>query len=194
MNREQLIKITLVLVWIGVIGCLSAASGMADGEHGGRGHFEREDQHRIPFLESDDDGNETAGQIAAWLLLVANLPVALSLLIKGTKRFAPLRAELQKTLVSFNRMQKKALMGLHYYLNLAILGIALWHWLASRCKSSALPELGLIVMGTLIALGFLMKFRLCPKVFRKYVYQIHTQPAIFVALFLVLTAGHLIVD
>ena len=56
-----------------------AASGMADDTHGGRGHFEREDQHSIPFLETDNEGNETAGQIAAWLLLVANLPVALSI-------------------------------------------------------------------------------------------------------------------
>lgn len=49
-------------------------------------------------------------------------------------------------------MQKKALMWLHYYLNPAILGIALWHWLSSRCKSSALPELGLLVTVTVIAL------------------------------------------
>ena len=67
-----------------------AATGMADDDHGVRRHFEREDQHNIPFLESDNEGNETAGQMVAWLLLVANLPVALSLLIKGTNRFAPL--------------------------------------------------------------------------------------------------------
>jgi hypothetical protein len=63
--------------------------------------------------------------MAAWLLLVANLPVALSLLIKGTNRFAPLRTELKKTLANLNRTQKNALMWLHYYLNPAILGIAL---------------------------------------------------------------------
>jgi hypothetical protein len=111
-----------------------------------------------------------------------------------TNRFMPLGTALKKSLVNLNRMQKRALMGLHYYLNLSILGIVLWHWLASRCKSSALPELGLMAVLILIALGFLMKFKLCPKAFRNNVYQIHTQPIIFFATFLVLTVGHLIVD
>lgn len=186
--------LSLIVICIAGLGFLFAETGMADDDHGFKRHFEREDQHSIPFLEFDNEGNETAGQMAAWLLLVANLPVALSLLIKGTNRFAPLRIELKKALGNLNRVQKKALMWLHYYLNLAILGIALWHWLSSRCKSSALPELALIVMMTVIALGFLIKFKLCPKAFRKYAYQIHTQPLIFVAMFLVLTVGHLIVD
>ncbi|KKM08448.1 hypothetical protein SY88_23615 [Clostridiales bacterium PH28_bin88] len=194
MNKYKIIMLSLIVICIAGLGFLFAATGMADDDHGFKRHFEREDQHSIPFLESDNEGNETAGQMAAWLLLVANLPVALSLLIKGTNRFAPLRIELKKALANLNRTQKKALMWLHYYLNPAILGIALWHWLSSRCKSSALPELGLIVMVTVIALGFLIKFKLCPKTFRKYAYQIHTQPVIFVAMFLVLTVGHLIVD
>ena len=194
MHKHKITILSLVVICIAGFGALFAVTAMADDEHGFRRHFEREDQHSIPFLETDNEGNETAGQIAAWLLLVANLPVVLSLLIKGTNRFAPLRTELKKTLANLNRMQKKALMWLHYYLNLAILGIALWHWLSSRCKSSALPELGLMVMVTLIALGFLIKFKLCPKAFRKYAYQIHTQPVIFLAMFMVLTVGHLIVD
>jgi hypothetical protein len=194
MHMHKIIMLSLIVICIAGFGSLFATNGMADDDHGFRRHFEREDQHSIPFLESDNEGNETAGQMAAWLLLVANLPVALSLLIKGTNRFAPLRIELKKALGNFNRIQKKALMWLHYYLNLAILGIALWHWLSSRCKSSALPELGLIVMVAVIALGFLIKFKLCPKAFRKYAHQIHTQPVIFVAMFLVLTVGHLIVD
>ena len=148
----------------------------------------------FPFLESDNEDNETAGQMAAWLLIVANLPLALNLLIKGTNRFAPLRIELKKTLTKLNRTQKNALMWLHYSLNPANLGIALWHWLSSRCKSSALPELGLIVMVTVVVLGLLIRFKLCPKAVRKYAYQIHTQPVIFLAMFLVLTVGHLIVD
>ncbi len=113
----------------------------------------------------------------AWLLFVANLPVALSLLIKGTIRFTPLRTELKKTLAGLNRIQKKSLM-----------------WLSSRCKSSVLPELGLMVMVIVIALGFLIKFKLCPKAFCKYAYQVHTQSLIFLTMFMVLTVGHLIVD
>lgn len=170
------------------------ANAMADDDHGFRRHFERENHHRIPFLGSDNEGSETVGQIAAWLLLVANLPVVLSLLVKGANRFAPLGTESKKTMANLNRMQKKALMWLHYYLNLGILCIALWHWLSSRCKSSALPELGLMMMVTVIALGFILKFKLCPKALRTYAYQIHTQPVIFIAMFMVLTVGHLIVD
>jgi hypothetical protein len=190
MHKHKIIILSLIVICIAGFAALFTVTGIADDEC----DFEREDQHNIPFLESDNEGNETAGQMAAWLLLVANLPVALSLLIKGTNRFAPLRAELKKTLANLNRVQKKALMWLHYYLNPAILGIALWHWLSSHCKSSALPELGLMVMVIVIALGVLIKFKLCPKAFRKYAYQIHTQPLVFLAMFMVLTVGHLIVD
>ncbi|WP_373499907.1 hypothetical protein [Desulfococcus sp.] len=194
MYKYKIIMLSLIVICVAGFGALCTVTSIADDERGFRGHFEREDQHSIPFLESDNEGNETAGQMAAWLLLVANLPVALSLMIKGTNRFTPLRAELKKTLANLNRMQKKALMWLHYYLNPAILGIALWHWLSSRCKSSALPELGLMVMVTVVVLGLLIKFKLCPQAVRKYAYQIHTQPVIFLAMFLVLTVGHLIVD
>lgn len=187
-------KLSWILIFTTGLGCLFAATVMADDDHGYRRHFEREDRHGITFFESDDEGNETAGQIAAWLLLVANFPVALSLLIKGTNRFTPLQAEVKKTLASVNRTQKKALMWLHYYLNPVILGIALWHWLSSRCKSTAMPELGLMMMATVVVLGIFIKFKLSPKTIRKYVYQIHTQPVISLVMFLVLTVGHLIVD
>jgi hypothetical protein len=194
MKRYKIKSLSWTVICVLGLWFLFAATGMADDDHGFRRHFEREDHHSIPFGGSDNEGSETPGQIAAWLLLVANLPVALSLLVKGTNRFAPLRAESKKTLANLNRMQKKALMWLHYYLNLAVLGIALWHWLFSRCKSSALPELGLMIMVSVIALGFLIKFKLCPKALRTYAYQIHTQPVIFLAMFMVLTVGHLIID
>lgn len=164
--------------------------GLANNENHLARHFEREDKHS----RTNNEGNETTGQIAAILLLVANFPVALSLLIKGVNRFMPLKPLLKNTLVNLNRVQKKALMFLHYYLNIAILGIAIWHWLSSRCKSSALPELGLVMMIILITLGFLMKFKMCPKAIRRHAYKIHTQPFVFIVIFLVLTVGHIIVD
>lgn len=172
----------------------SLVTGMADEDHEISEYFEREDQHGIPFLETDNIGNETAGQIAALLLLIANFPVALSLLIRGMNRFVPMGEMLKKALKDFNRKQKKTLMWLHYYLNLIVLGIVSWHWLASRCKSSALPEIGSALMVTLILSGFLIKFKLCPKVFRKITYKIHVEPIIFISMFFVLMVGHLIVD
>lgn len=194
MNKGTKAALLFLLVAMAGFGYWWAGPSTADDDHWGKRHFEREIRKHAPFSESDDEGNETAGQIAAWLLLMANLPVAVSLLVKGTNRYMPLGDQARKALVNFNRVQKKRLMPIHYYLNLAILGIVLWHWLASRCKSSALPELGLAVMVTLISLGFLMKFNLVPRPFRRYARQIHTQPVIFLAMFLVLTVGHLIVD
>jgi len=85
-------------------------------------------------------------------------------------------------------------MRLHYLSNPLVLGIALWHWLSSRCRSTAMPEWGLAVMVALIALGLIVKFRLCPKPLRKSVYRIHTQPLLFIAMVMVRTIGHLIVD
>lgn len=172
----------------------SLVTGMADEDHEISEYFEREDQHGTPFLETDNIGNETAGQIAALLLLIANFPVALSMLIRGMNRFVPMGEVFKKALTDFNRKQKKTLMWLHYYLNLIVLGIVSWHWLASQCKSSALPELGLLLLVILVILGFLLKFKLCPKFFRKSVYKIHTQPIVFISMFLVLTVGHLIID
>jgi hypothetical protein len=85
-------------------------------------------------------------------------------------------------------------MVVHYYLNLAILGVVVWHYLSSRCLSTTLPEWGLVLMMVSITFGILIKFKWCPKAFRKNVYRIHTQPIIFIAMILVLTVGHLIVD
>ena len=85
-------------------------------------------------------------------------------------------------------------MRFHYLLNPIVLGIALWHWLSSRCKSTAMPEWGLIVMVVLIAFGLIMKLGLCPKPLKKGVYRFHTQPLVFAAMVTVLAIGHLIVD
>jgi hypothetical protein len=193
-NKQKLKIAALMLICIAGLGGLFAVSGMADDKHGGRGHFEREDQHSTPFWATGSEGNETAGQIAAWLLLVANLPVALSILIKWINRFMPLGSELKSSLSNFNRFQKKHLMVVHYYLNPVIFGIVVWHYISSRCLSTSLPEWGLFLLVCFMTCGILIKFKLCPKAFKKTVHQIHTQPIIFVAMILVLTVGHLIVD
>ena len=194
MKKKKLKILTIMFICLTVFGGLFAVSGMADDEDGDRRHFEREDQHSIPFLETDNEGNETAGQIAAWLLFAANLPVIISIVIKGANRFIPLSANIKGYLTRFNRFQKKHLMFFHYYLNPVILGVACWHYISSRCISTSLPEWGLLFIVTFITCGILIKFKLCPKAIRKRVYQIHTQPVIFISMILVLTVGHLIVD
>ena len=168
--------------------------GQADDHDEFKSWIERSKRDRSSIFDQHDEGNETAGQIAAWLLVAANLTVALSVLIKWTNRFTPVNTGLKNTLSGFNRFQKKHLMRFHYLLNPVVLGIALWHWLSSRCKSTAMPEWGLIAMVGLIALGLIMKLGLCPKPLRKSVYRLHTQPLVLAAMVTVLTIGHLIVD
>jgi cytochrome bd-type quinol oxidase subunit 1 len=170
------------------------STGQADDHLKVRGWFEREGHHHPLLFGKDDEGNETAGQMAAWLLVAANLPVVMSVLIKWTNKVVPMGNGLKDVMARFNRFQKKHLMRLHYLINPLVLGIALWHWLSSRCRSTALPEWGLVMMVALIALGLIVKYRLCPKTLRKSVYRIHTQPLVLVAMVMLLTIGHLIVD
>jgi hypothetical protein len=193
MKTRRYALITLLLTGLIVFGWLFSASTLAD-DHKGKGHFEREDQHQVPFLDKDNEGNETAGQIAAWLLVGANLTITMSILIRWANNYAPLGPQLKSSLSSFNRSQKKYLGFIHYCLNPAILGIVLWHYLSSRCKSSALPEMGLVMMVIIMGLGIALKFKLCPVSLRKNVYQIHTHPLFFLLMVLALVVGHAIVD
>ncbi len=146
------------------------------------------------LVDGDDDGNEITGQMAAWFLGGANLTIVLSILIKWMNRFLPLKSEMKSLLIRLNARQKKLLMWSHYYLNPLILGVALLHWLLSRCPSTALPEWGLLMMGTLTLLGITLKFKLCPGTLRGKLFKWHTQPALFIALIVVLVVGHSIVD
>jgi hypothetical protein len=179
MMKTMILKAPILLLAIFLcLGGSYVATAIADDHLKGNWHLEREDQHSIPFLGTDNEGNETAGQIAAWLLLVANLPVALSILIKWLNRFVPLWPKLKGLLSNFNRFQKKHLMFLHYYLNPAMFGVVVWHYMASRCLSTSLPEWGLFLMVSLMTCGILIKFRLCPHSLRKTAHQLHTQPLI----------------
>lgn len=193
--KKQIFKnIFLLFSILMLVCCLFEAHGMADDHGKHKSLFGHHDRHHASFREDDNEGNETAGQIAAWLLLVANAPVAFSLLVKLTTKYAPMGGPFKEELKRFNSFQKKYLMILHYYINLAVLCIVTWHWVTSRCKSSALPELGVITMIIIISCGVLIKFKMCPRVLRKSIYKIHTQPVLFLSLAMVLIIGHLVVD
>lgn len=157
-------------------------------------NFQQENQHRFGFADSGDEGNEIAGRITAWLLVISCFPIAVSILIRWINRFSSIDPGVKKALVKLNRFQKKHLMRFHYYLNPLIAGVALWHWLTSICKSTVLPEWGLLIMILLISFGIFLKYEIGPKFFRKIVYQMHTQPFMFVAMVLMLTIGHMIAD
>jgi hypothetical protein len=156
-------------------------------------HHEDVDHNRRR-LKKDDEGNETTGQTAAWLLVAANLSVALSILIKGGSRFLPLNSQIKDSMKRYNQLQKKHLMRFHYVLNPIALCVAFFHFLLSSCRSSSLPEWGLILVTVMVFFGLLLKFKVSPKGMRKFVYRLHTTPATFLIMILLIVVGHLIVD
>lgn len=158
-----------------------------------REHHDDENQKRRR-VQKDDEGNETTGQTAAWLLVAANLTIALSTLIKGGSRFLPLDSQIKNSMKKFNQLQKKHLMRFHYVLNPIALGVAFFHFLLSSCRSSPLPEWGLILVTIMVSLGLILKFKVSPKGMRKFVYRLHTTSATFLIIILLLVVGHQIVD
>jgi uncharacterized membrane protein len=157
------------------------------------GRFDH-DNHNTRRVKKDDEGNETTGQTAAWLLVAANLTIAFSILMKGASRFLPLDPQAKSSFKSFNQFQKKHLMRFHYVLNPVALCIAFFHFLLSSCRSSPLPEWGLILLTVMVFLGLIVKFKLSPKGMRKSVYRLHTGLATFSIMIIFLVVGHLIVD
>ncbi len=195
MKTSLYLKISILVAGILIIGGAMGKAIMADEHHSRqRHHIENEDQDRAHSRQKDDEGNETAGQMAAWLLAAANLTVVLSLLIKWINRFKSLDSGIKTALLKFNRSQKKLLMPIHYWLNPLVFIILLWHWGASCCRSTALPEWGFIILVIIMGIGILLKFKLSPKFLRKGIYQIHTQPYALIALVTLVTIGHFLMD
>ena len=145
-------------------------------------------------VKKEDEGNEVTGQTAAWLLVAANLTVVLSILMKGVSRYFPLDPKTKSSIKRFNQLQKKYLMRFHYVLNPLALCIAIIHFLLSSCRKSSLPEWGLIFVTMMVFLGLIVKFKVTPQWISRFVYRLHTSPAAFLTLILVLVVGHLIVD
>ena len=142
----------------------------------------------------DDEGDGVTGQMALWLLVAANLNIVLSLIVKSVNRFLPLAPETITSMKRFKQLQKKYLMRFHYVLNPLALCIAILHFLLSSCRKSFLPEWGLILMFLMVVLGFMLKFRASPMRMRRFIHSLHSSPAAFSAVILVLVVGHLMVD
>jgi len=100
----------------------------------------------------------------------------------------------KNALKKFNSAQKKYSMKLHYLLNPIILALALLHYSLSRCRSTALPEWGLLGIALMVSLGIVMKLRLCPNSLLKRIYKVHTQPVAVLFVISLLVIGHMIVD
>jgi hypothetical protein len=122
------------------------------------------------------------------------LTVVFSILTKGATRFLSLAPAKKTSLKAFNQFQKKYLMRFHYILNPLALCAALFHFLLSSCRSSPLPEWGLILLMMTVGLGLVLKFKVAPAWMRRMVYRLHTTPATFSVTMLLLVVGHLIAE
>jgi hypothetical protein len=170
------------------------ANAIADDGHHKR-HSQRND--RISSFREPgkaNEGNEFTGESAAWMLALANLTVVFSLLAKGLTRYARLSADAKDRVKRLNQTQKKHLMLFHYFLNPSALILAFIHFSLSRCRSTSLPEWGLVVMAILAGIGLMVKYKVSPKGLQRTVYQIHTNPFLLGCLLLLLLIGHSIID
>jgi hypothetical protein len=169
------------------------ADGSGKGNRDFKGHESREGYYLggSDFREGagDKKGNEATGVMAAILLVVANVTVLLSLILKGVNRLFPLSAETRNSISGFNNVQKIYLRKLHYILNPIAICIAVVHFQLSTCRS-ILPDLGLLLFIVVGVLGIISKFHLSPKSMYKAVYGVHCSSIIFIGLILLLAIGH----
>jgi hypothetical protein len=152
------------------------------------------DDHNGGQVEKGAEGNEATGQIAAWLLVSANLTVLFSIITKGANRFFPLQPKTKSSIKTLNQFQKKYLMRFHFLLNPVALCLAFFHFLLSSCRTPPLPEWGLLLVTMMVALGLVLKFKVAPGWMRRGVYRLHTTPATSLIMILLLVVGHLVSD
>jgi hypothetical protein len=130
------------------------------------------------------------GQISGWLFGIANLPVALSIILKSCGKLKQINSTFNEAAGRLNRRQKYYLMNFHYWLNPVALGVAFIHFLAAKCESTAMPEVGLGAMLLVCVLGIAVTFKWSPEPMRKAVFRLHTSSITLFAILAILVAGH----
>ncbi|MBF0376122.1 MAG: hypothetical protein HQK72_01445 [Desulfamplus sp.] len=209
-SNVNLKKMSLIvpMVFILSIIILTASMAFADEHFRERRHSKNDEnrqEHKEDEIEQhenilsslykrEDKGNESTGEAATWLFVVANITVLISLLSKGIVRFMPLEITVTEKIKSFNKFQKKYLMFFHYLLNPIALIIAFVHFGLSCCVTTFLPELSLALMAAIGIAGILLKLKVSPKSIRKAVYWFHTNPMPIGFALSILVVGHTIVD
>jgi hypothetical protein len=156
-------------------------------EEESRGKYYRD--HSLQGDARGEKGNGATGVLAAFLLLLANLNVLLSIIVKGLNRLFSFSPETKNSISSFNRVQKKYLSGLHYILNPIAICIAIVHFYLSSCRS-ILPDVALILFLVIGILGLLLKFKLLPKAIYNVSYGLHCSSITFAALIFLMAIGH----
>jgi hypothetical protein len=190
----EIMDLKLRKLSVGIILCLAltAATQLYAHAHRGSGSYDGEGYEQAAGRE--EKGGEASGQIAAWLFGIANFPVLFSILLKGCAKAMPHSLKLKEAVGQINRKQKRYLMKLHYWLNPVAIGVAIIHFLSTKCEATAIPELGLGVMLLICILGLLVTFRLSPAFMRKAVFRLHTSPIVLIASIAILMIGHSMIE
>jgi hypothetical protein len=162
--------------------------------HGPRGSRNPSGENYRQAEGREEGGGEFTGQVAAWLFGIANFPVVFSLLLRTCGKAAPERSSFTASAGRINRIQKKYLMKLHYWLNPAAMGVAVIHFSLTECQATAMPEFGLGFMSLTCILGLMVTFRLSPAFMRKAVLKLHTSPIMLIAGIAILLIGHSMIE
>lgn len=161
-------------------------------KRGHKGYQSYEDNYAgyaFPGDHRGEEGNGATGVIAALLLVLANLTVLLSLILKGINKFFHVSTETRTSISEFNQRQKRYLRGMHYILNPIAICVAVVHYHLSSCHS-ILPDMALVIFLIIGVLGFLIKFKLSPAGIKKSVYGLHCSSITFFGLIILLAVGH----
>jgi hypothetical protein len=148
---------------------------------------------RMNTGNQDHEGGESGG-LAALLFGVANFPVVLSMLLKASASMLPDRRSLRDRIRTLNLRQKKYLMHMHYWVNPLAFGVAIAHFWSSECRSTAMPEFGMVAMLFVFVLGLMMTFKLSPPSMRRFVFKLHTSPIVTILVFCFLLIGHSVIE
>jgi hypothetical protein len=186
------LKLRKLSVWIILCMVLTAEVQLYAHGHRGSGSYDGAGYEQAAGRE--EKGGEASGQIAAWLFGIANFPVLVSILLKGCAKAMPQSVKLKEAVGQINRKQKRYLMKLHYWLNPVAIGVAIIHFLSTKCEATAIPELGLGMMLFISILGLLVTFRLSPAFMRKAIIRLHTSPIVLIAGVVILMIGHSMIE
>lgn len=196
--ERLLATVTIVLLVVAA----TCSVCLADGHKDNDGHKTKsESHHGADHGRKDDDvadgrerGGEEAGVVAAIVFSVANATVAFSLIRRLFIRVSTKKTGFIKNLVKADVYQKKLLLPVHYYLNLAGIAVVSWHWLALRCDKSAMPEVGAVLLVILCVFGLLVKLKVPGNALASFVKRIHTSSISATIIAVTLFIGHMAVD
>jgi len=186
------LKLRKLSVWIILCLVLTAANLLYAHGHRGSGSYDGEGYEQA--ADGEEKGGEVSGQIAAWLFSIANFPVLISFLLKGCAKAMPHSLKLKEAVGRMNGKQKRYLMKLHFWLNPIAVGVAIIHFISTKCEATAIPELGLAMMLLICILGLLVTFRLSPAFKGKANFRLHTSPIVLIAGIAILFIGHSMIE